>query len=55
MARAVALIAHLTWVDWAGIGLALLIGLMPVIARLPEDEARVLRSALVGVAVWGCP
>ena len=55
MARAAALIGHLTWVDWAGIGLALMIGLVPLFAGLPEDEARILRSALVGVAVWGCP
>jgi hypothetical protein len=55
MARAPALIVHLTWVDWAGIGVALLIGLVLPIAGLPEDEARVLSSALVGVAVWGCP
>ena len=53
MVRAVFLIEH--WGDWVGIGLALLIALTPLLVEMPEDEARVLRSALVGVAVWGCP
>ena len=54
MERAAAiLIEH--WGDWVGIGLALLIGLTPLLVGLPENEALVLRSALVGVAVWGCP
>jgi len=53
--NAAAFITHLTWLAWAGMSLALLIGLIPLISGLPEDEARVLRSTLVGVAVWGCP
>ena len=44
-----------TWGDWVGIAVALLIALVPLFATLPENEAFVLRSALVGVAVWGCP
>lgn len=54
MGRAAAiLIEH--WGDWVGIGLALLIGLTPLLVGVPENQALVLRSALVGVAVWGCP
>ena len=53
MLRAVILIER--WGDWVGIGLALLIGLTPLLVGLPRDEALVLRSALVGVSVWGCP
>jgi hypothetical protein len=55
MAWAIALIRDLTWADWAGIGLVLLIGLVSLYAGLPEEEAQVLRTALVGVAVGGCP
>lgn len=44
-----------TWVDWVGIGLGVLIGLTPRFAGLPENQALVLKSALVGVVVWGCP
>ena len=56
MVRGVILIVErLSWVDWVGIGVALLIALTPFLVGLPEDEARVLRSALVGVSVWGCP
>jgi hypothetical protein len=50
---AATLIAY--WGDWVGIALALLICLTPLLVELPEDEALVLRSALVGVVVWGCP
>ena len=53
MVRAVSLVEH--WGDWVGIGLALLIGLTPLLAGIPENQALVLKSALVGVVVWGCP
>ena len=52
MVRAVNLIEH--WADWAGIGLALFIALTSLLVQAPENEARVLRSALVEAAVWGC-
>jgi len=55
MVRAAILIENCTWVDWVGCGMALLIGLAPLLLGVPEDEDVVLRSALVGVAVWGCP
>jgi len=55
MVRSVILNRHWTWVDWVGIGLGVLIALTPLFAGLPENEALVLRSALVGVSVWGCP
>jgi hypothetical protein len=47
------LIEH--WGDWIGIGLAASIGLTPLLVGLPESHAPVLRTALVGVVVWGCP
>jgi hypothetical protein len=50
---AAALLEH--WGDWVGIALALLIGLTPLLVELPQDEPLVLRSALVGVVVWGGP
>ena len=46
---------HRSWEDWVAIGLGVLIGLTPWFAGVPEDQALVLRSALVGVVVWGCP
>lgn len=55
MVRAGILNERRTWGDWVGIGLGLLIGLTPLFAGIPENPARVLNSALVGVAVWGCP
>jgi len=55
MVRAAILKAYCEWGDWVGIGLGLLIGLTPLFAGVPENQARVLHSALVGVAVWGCP
>ncbi len=46
---------HRTWGDWVAIGVGVLIGLTPWFAGVPENQALVLKSALVGVAVWGCP
>jgi hypothetical protein len=53
MGPASVLLEH--WGDWVGIGLALLIGLTPLLVPPPEDQVLVLKTALVGVAVWGCP
>ena len=53
MGRAAILIEH--WGDWVGIGLALSIGLIPLFVGVPENQALVLKTALVGVVVWGCP
>lgn len=55
MVRGATLHEHRTWADWVGIGLGALIGLTPWFAGPPENEALVLKTALVGVAVWGCP
>ena len=46
---------HRTWGDWVAIGVGVLIGMTPWIAGVPENQALVLNSALVGVVVWGCP
>ena len=44
-----------TWGNWVAIGLGVLIGLTPFLVGVPENHTLVLRSALVGVAVWGAP
>ena len=44
-----------TSADWVGIGVGVLIGLTPLLAGVPENPDLVLKSALVGVAVWGAP
>ena len=44
-----------TWGDWVGIGVGVLIGLTPLLAGVPENPEFVLKSALVGVSVWGAP
>ncbi len=54
MVRAALLVVE-QWGDWIGLGLALVIGLAPLFAGVPENQALVLNSALVGMSVWGCP
>jgi hypothetical protein len=55
MVGAASAIEGCTWADWVGLGMGLVIALAPFFLGLPEDEAQVLKSALVGVSVWGCP
>ena len=42
-------------VDWARVGLVPAIGLTAWFIGLPDDPGLALTTALVGVAVWGCP
>jgi hypothetical protein len=44
-----------TWADWLGFGVAVVIALTPWLVAMPENEAVVLSTALVGVSIWGCP
>jgi hypothetical protein len=41
--------------DWIGVGIGALIGLTPFLVALPENHTLVLKTALVGVSVWGAP
>ena len=43
--------AHRTWQDWVALGLGILIGLAPWLARETADRAIVLNAALIGVLV----
>jgi hypothetical protein len=41
--------------DRIGVGIGALIGLAPFLIALPENHAFVVKTALVGVSVWGAP
>ena len=45
----------LTWGNLVAIGLGALIALTPFLFGVPDDHVLVLKSALVGVSVWGAP
>jgi hypothetical protein len=44
-----------TRVDWVAIGVGVLIALAPFLFEVPDNHVPDLRSALVGVSVWGAP
>jgi len=41
--------------DWIGVGIGALIGPTPFLVALPENHTLVVKTALVGVSVWGAP
>ena len=44
-----------TRVDWVAIGVGVLIALTPFLIGVPDNHVQVVRSALIGVSVWGAP
>jgi hypothetical protein len=44
-----------TWRNLVAIGVGVLIALAPFLFGVPDNHVQVVRSALVGVSVWGAP
>jgi hypothetical protein len=43
------------WGNLVAIGVGVLIAVTPFLVGIPDDPVLVVRSALVGVSVWGAP